>query len=467
MSKLFTQVKSAKDTLGLEIRSDLQRKRDFLRSLLIGLFVLHGLALPASLSSGDANIAGAITVFVSAVICFGFYTLAKHVKGLSVNIGFCIYFNTLIVFAFSINLTGNVTTESLNSAAFLGYFLSLNALLSGILVSPKASFAIAGFNASAAFFFYYLAGYTANYSFPLITLIFMTAIISWLYERTLGRAHERLRLAQERILHDELVRRDLDIARDLQRRLYPAPPQGHSQISIASRSEPARETSGDFYDFIELGDDQLGIVIADVTGKSLAAALVMAMVRSTFRCEAHHSQSPAEVLRRVNEILCLDHSVKHMVTAWYGVLNTRSLLLREANAGHPFPMLLRDGKVTEIEAGGFPLRAQPGTIYMERTTQLRSADLLVLLSDGLVETMNGNRELFGFDRFTASLEHQSALQPQELIDHLWRQIDDFRGEVEQSDDMTLVVVGCERVPDAVPFAAPSPALAISQPTGAP
>ncbi|HEY1013577.1 MAG TPA: PP2C family protein-serine/threonine phosphatase [Herpetosiphonaceae bacterium] len=295
----------------------------------------------------------------------------------------------------------------------------------------------------------------------------MTAIISWLYERTLSRAHERLRLAQERILHDELVRRDLEIARDLQQRLYPEPPKGHSQVTIASRSEPARETSGDFYDFIELGDNQLGIVIADVTGKSLAAALVMAMVRSTFRCEAHHSQSPAEVLRRVNELLCLDHSVKQMVTAWYGVLDTRSLLLRAANAGHPFPMLLRDGKVSDIEAVGLPLRAQPGTIYAEHTTQLHSADLLVLLSDGLVEAMNGSRELFGFDRFAASLEHQSALRPQELIDHLWRQIDAFRGEVEQNDDMTLVVVGCERVSDEAPVAAPSQALAVSQPTGAP
>jgi serine phosphatase RsbU (regulator of sigma subunit) len=241
-------------------------------------------------------------------------------------------------------------------------------------------------------------------------------------------------------MRDELLRRDLAVARELQQRLYPPPPLTNAALSIASRSEPARETSGDFYDFIPLSDDRLGIVVADVTGKSIAAALVMAMSRSTLRSEATRHTSPAEVLRHANSTLCQDNTFKQLITAFYGVLDTRSLRLAISNAGHPFPMLRRNGRLTEIEICGLPLGARQDAIYTEQMIQLQPGDQLVLISDGLLEEHNARRELFGFERMLATVANADAEDPEQALDEIWETVTQFRGASEQSDDITLVVI---------------------------
>ncbi|MBA3469801.1 MAG: PP2C family protein-serine/threonine phosphatase [Herpetosiphonaceae bacterium] len=265
-------------------------------------------------------------------------------------------------------------------------------------------------------------------------------MISWLYQRTLNQSFERLSAARQQLTRDALLRQELAIARDLQSRLYPAAPETDDRLRIAAVVLPAMETSGDLYDFIELGPSQLGIVIADVTGKSLAAALVMAMARSTFRSEARRSNDPAEVLTQVNAILCSDNSVKQMLTAWYGVLDTRTLILRYANAGHPFPILKRDGSVSELDIPGLPLRARPDTVYHEQEILLKPGDDLLLTSDGAVETMNGQRELFGFDRFNRALEMLPPLPAGDILTCLCETLETFRGPTPQSDDITLVLI---------------------------
>jgi serine phosphatase RsbU (regulator of sigma subunit) len=277
-------------------------------------------------------------------------------------------------------------------------------------------------------------------AFPIIAFLYLIAIISWLYQRTLKQALDRLGEARQRVLQNELMRRDLAIARDLQKSLYPHPPLIGGEVEIASRSEPARETSGDFYDFIELGPDSLGLVIADVTGKSLAAALVMAMTRSTLRGEARRTTSPAEVLQQANQILCSDTSVKHLITAFYGILNTRTLTLQCANAGHLFPTLKRDGRVEDIELCGLPLGARPGIRYDERAIQLRPGDQLILISDGIVEAMNADHELFGFDRLAETIRQTNSATSQQALQAIWQAVERFRGDIEQQDDITLITI---------------------------
>ncbi len=268
----------------------------------------------------------------------------------------------------------------------------------------------------------------------------LIALISWLYQRTLNHSFERLSVARQQLTRDALLRQELAIARDLQSRLYPDAPATNSRLQIASVVLPAMETSGDLYDFIELGPNELGIVIADVTGKSLAAALVMAMARSTFRSEARRTNDPAEVLTQVNAILCSDRAVKQMLTAWYGILNTSTLTLRYANAGHPFPILKRDGIVTELDIPGLPLRGRPDTVYHEQAIVLQAGDDLLLTSDGAVETMNGQRELFGFDRFNATLQALPPLPANAVLASLCEALETFRGPAPQSDDITLVLI---------------------------
>lgn len=276
--------------------------------------------------------------------------------------------------------------------------------------------------------------------FPISSFLMIIAVISWLYQRALAQSALRLEAARQQIMRDELLRRDLAVARELQQRLYPPPPLTNASLSIASRSEPARETSGDFYDFISLGNDRLGIVVADVTGKSIAAALVMAMSRSTLRSEATRHENPADVLRYANRTLCQDNTFKQMITAFYGILDMRTLCLSISNAGHPFPVLRRDGQICEIEICGLPLGAREDAVYEEQVVQLQPGDQLVLISDGLLEEHNRRNELFGFERMLSTIAHADARDPRQALHQIWETVSHFRDGGEQSDDITLVVM---------------------------
>jgi serine phosphatase RsbU (regulator of sigma subunit) len=277
-------------------------------------------------------------------------------------------------------------------------------------------------------------------SVPIIFFLMLVAVITWLYQRALMTADQRLDVARKQIFQDKLIRRDIAIARDLQLRLYPQPPKINGSLLIASRSEAARETSGDFYDFIELGEGLLGIVVADVTGKSIAAALMMALARVTIRSEARRNASPAEVLHGANETICRDHTARQMITAFYGVLDTQSLCLRFASAGQPYPILRRGDTLKEFELGGFPLGGRAGTLYREQTIQIEPGDQLFLLSDGLFEEHNAQRDMFGYERLMPSILAAHPSDPHQALDHLWHTVAGFRGELEQSDDMTCVII---------------------------
>jgi len=166
----------------------------------------------------------------------------------------------------------------------------------------------------------------------------------------------------------------------------------------------------------------------------------MAMTRSTLRGEARRTASPAEVLQQANQILCGDTSVKHLITAFYGILNTRTLTLQCANAGHLFPTLKRDGRVEDIELCGLPLGARPGIRYDERSIQLQPGDQLILISDGIVEAMNANHELFGFDRLAETIRQTNGGTSQQVLQAIWQAVERFRGDIEQQDDITLITI---------------------------
>jgi serine phosphatase RsbU (regulator of sigma subunit) len=342
--------------------------------------------------------------------------------------------------------------QNLLNGALFSAVLGMCVLLAGLLLSSPLAFVFAAGNALVVLTVYWL--YFERYEptergalieaisvgLPIVVFLFVIAVISGLYQRALATANERLTVARQRIVRDELLRRDLAIARELQQRLYPPPPLTDASIQIASRSEPARETSGDFYDFIELDATRLGIVVADVTGKSIAAALVMAMSRGTLRSEARRHASPADVLRFANLTLCQDRSVRQMITCFYGILDTQKLTLTFSNAGHPFPVIRRAGGLEEIEICGLPLGARPDAQYVERTLQLFPGDQFVILSDGILEERNAQREIFGFERLTSTIAAADSTDPQRALEQIWQDVAHFRGPIEQSDDITLVVI---------------------------
>jgi hypothetical protein len=353
--------------------------------------------------------------------------------------------------------------RSLPSGVLFASQLALSVMLAGMLISIPFAIFFVTINVVtlmiALYAFTAITGsmgengaYTHVIAIGVPTTFFLSLIvvITWLYQRGQASADARVTVARMRIIQDEMMRRDLALAREIQRSLLPSSPKTGPALRIAARSEAAREMSGDFYDFIDFDEHTLGIVVADVTGKSVAAALMMALSRVTIRSEARRTTAPAEVLRASNETICRDHSARQLITTFYGVLDTRTLALRFANAGHIYPILRRNNCLTEIELVGMPLGGRPDSTYTEHTLQLEPGDQLFLISDGLVEERNARRDLFGYDRLTAAILATNPSDPDRALEELWQAVVLFRGKNEQYDDMTLLVI--QAIPVVTPVA---------------
>ncbi len=433
-----------------KVTHDIQQKSSLLKPLNQAVLALLGVALILTFIR-QSTWYSILAVVVSIILNVAVFTFNQQQKTIISTHLFCFWINLGLLF-FGLS---NVMVNNLGLAITFFYTLALSVMLGGMLISIRYSFLVGTIDSIiiAGIIFYYqftinypteemgsIIGNTTGIVFPITGFLFMIAIISWLYQRELQFSAQRLEAARQKVLEGELLRRDLAVARELQQRLYPPPILTNSVFSIASRSEPARETSGDFYDFIKLDAHRLGIVVADVTGKSIAAALVMAMARSTVRSEATRHTRPSEVLHYANQTLCHDNTFKEMITAFYGVLDTRNLSFTFANAGHPYPVLRRNGQLQEMEIGGLPLGSHPIALYSEQSIELQPGDQIILVSDGLYEEMNSEREMFGFPRMMESIQRANPNDPHIALSEIWEQIEVFRGAIEQSDDITLMVI---------------------------
>lgn len=447
----MTTVSSDIEQITARLAPSLRRQRQIalLRPLNVSLIVVSLVGLGVMLMI-DGNRFGYLIVVSSLLINLlvggleraGRVRFASHLFSIWVNCG------TLALFGANLlledNLAGGVIFACVLAMSVMLAGMLLGAVY-GILFSVLNAVAIIGilyryFDASTALTATAVFNKTLGTAVPIVAFLAIVAVITWLHQRSLDLSQAHLNEARRRIIQDELIRRDLAIARELQQRLYPPPPLISRALQIASRSEPARETSGDFYDFIDLDDGRLGIVVADVTGKSVAAALLMALARGTLRAAARRHSSPGEVLAQANDALCRDQTARQMITAFYGILDTRTLMLRFANAGHPYPVLRRGEQLHEIELNGLPLGGRPDAHYGEAEIRLQPGDQLYLLSDGLVEERNSRRELFGYERLNAAILAADLAEPERALDELWRKVVSFREGTEQDDDITLVVI---------------------------
>ena len=247
------------------------------------------------------------------------------------------------------------------------------------------------------------------------------------------------RLEQERI-ERERIEQELEVARSIQQASLPEDVPELEGWEITSHYQPAREVGGDFYDFFELPNGRLGIVVGDATGKGVPAALVMANARSMLRAVAQAFNSPGEVLRRVNEALFADVPANMFVTCFYAILDPESASLRYANAGHDLPYLHRtSGEAEELRATGMPLGLMPGMGYEEKETILKSGEAALFYSDGLVEAHDPKGEMFGFPRLRSLVSKYG--EERSLGDSLLEVLHSFTGEGwEQEDDITLVTL---------------------------
>jgi serine phosphatase RsbU (regulator of sigma subunit)/predicted ester cyclase len=252
----------------------------------------------------------------------------------------------------------------------------------------------------------------------------------------------RQRLEQE-IRERERVEQELRVARSIQQASLPEEVPTLEGWQISPFYQPAREVGGDFYDFFELKDGRLGIVVGDATGKGVPAALVMASARSMLRAvaQALGSSSPGDVLARVNEVLVTDIPSNMFVTCFYGVLDPKSGTFTYANAGHDLPYLWHSGDAEELRARGMPLGLMPGMSYEQKEIVLEPKDIALLYSDGLVEAHDPTTgEMFGFPRLRALIAEHAA-EERALEEALLEELHSFVGEGwEQEDDITLLTL---------------------------
>jgi serine phosphatase RsbU (regulator of sigma subunit)/ketosteroid isomerase-like protein len=247
------------------------------------------------------------------------------------------------------------------------------------------------------------------------------------------------RLEQERI-ERERIEQELQVARSIQHASLPEEMPTLEGWQISPFYQPAREVGGDFYDFFELPEERLGLVVGDATGKGVPAALVMASARSMLRAVAQASDySPGDVLERVNDALVPDIPPNMFVTCFYAILDSRSGSMTFANAGHDLPYVWHSGEAQELRARGMPLGLMPQTSYEENEIILGVGESALFYSDGLVEAHDPQRDLFGFSRLRGLVaEHgkQGSLE-EALLEELYS----FVGEGwEQEDDITLLTL---------------------------
>ena len=233
----------------------------------------------------------------------------------------------------------------------------------------------------------------------------------------------------------------MEIAREIQTGLLPEKNLSVAGLTAASRYIPASSVAGDFYDFLQK-DDGLGVLIADVSGHGVPAALSASMVKVAIRAQRDWADDPARVLSGLNSILC-GNLQGQFVTAGYLYLDPRRGALTYAGAGHP-PLLAwrgREKRVESIEENGLVLGIFPEGAYKSMTAALEPGDRFVLYTDGIAEAPSLSGEEFGMERFTSFLAEHAGSSAQELCDALIKHVTAWTGNPrEQHDDLTLIVV---------------------------
>jgi serine phosphatase RsbU (regulator of sigma subunit) len=257
---------------------------------------------------------------------------------------------------------------------------------------------------------------------------------------------------QSEMVTRERLEREMQLAREIQRTFLPQHLPDLPFWDIKVRWRPAREVGGDFYDFFNLPDGRLGMVIADVADKGMPAALFMTLVRTLVRATVQETASPTEVLARVNDVLVPDAPQGMFVTLVYAILSPETGELEYANAGHNLPLILRESTCTleHLKPGGMALGVLEGNQLKGFQVSLEPGDFLILYTDGITEAFSPQGELYDEDRlchtireaavsFAAenSLTSNTALDMLNAIDE---SVTDFIGDSPPSDDLTLVVL---------------------------
>jgi sigma-B regulation protein RsbU (phosphoserine phosphatase) len=243
------------------------------------------------------------------------------------------------------------------------------------------------------------------------------------------------------LIEKQRLETQLEVARQVQLELLPPSDPKLEGYDISAYNFPTEEVSGDYYDWVKIYDDQIGLVIADVSGKGVPAALMMAFLRASLRGATHIGYAPHISMAKVNYLLWESIERNQFVTAFYGILDASTRSLSYSNAGHN-PALLLDakGNIRFMERGGLPLGMFRDTRYHEYYLTLEAGEVLVLYTDGVTEAMNPAGEEFGRERLARSVRAAAHLSARDLILALHRDVNEWTDGRGAGDDATFFVI---------------------------
>ena len=275
--------------------------------------------------------------------------------------------------------------------------------------------------------------------------------------RTFNEITSRFRKAQQSVVEQERLQKEMQVAQEIQQSLLPRCVPDAQGFEIGTMYRAAKEVGGDYYDFVWVDDDTLGIVVADVSGKGVPGSLVMTMIRTALRMEARGNKCARDVVARLNSFVTEDMKKGMFVTIFYVILDSRHRVISFASAGHN-PMILYRGDSDEtyfLNPKGFPVGIDLAdrTLFEKtmdsETIKLKQSDMLVIYTDGITEAMNKDKEQFGEERLLRAIKKHGGLSPQEFAATLTEEIAAFTGGEPQNDDITLVAIKEKAVADDI------------------
>ena len=259
---------------------------------------------------------------------------------------------------------------------------------------------------------------------------------------------EKFKKARDSVLEQEKMQKEIEVAKQIQQSLLPRKRPEISGYDIAPLYQAAAEVGGDYYDFVQVDDDTIGVVVADVSGKGVPGSLVMTMIRTALRMEARGNRNASDVMSKMNSFVTDDMKKGMFVTMFYVILDSKNRVISYASAGHN-PMILYRHETKEtffLNPRGFPVGISlPDETLFRRSmnlekVRLKKDDMLVIYTDGVTEAMNLRREQYGEERLIQMVKQYAYLPPTEFIERLDADIKLFTGDYPQSDDITVVAV---------------------------
>ena len=278
----------------------------------------------------------------------------------------------------------------------------------------------------------------------------------------LAKSVEKMSVDMNRYISDlthataekERLGAELNVATKIQAEMLPRvfpPYENHPEIELFATMSPAKEVGGDFYDFFMVDDDHFAVVVADVSGKGVPAALFMVIAKTLLKDAAYRFKTPAEIFEHVNNILCEGNESGLFVTAWMAILEISTGKMQFANAGHTSPVLYKDGEISYLTTKpNLMLAAMEGIPYKNHEITIKPADRIFIYTDGVTEATDAKNELYGEERLLTALKKDEArrMTPRELLAFVRSDIDSFVKDAPQFDDITMLEMVLKEKPNA-------------------